>query len=88
MATDAKSEMTTAELLHFYVGMRLQKGDRKVPIQEILADFPEYMRQRERMRDMIREADQSLESGESEPLDLEQLIEDVVRELAEEGISE
>jgi hypothetical protein len=88
MATDAKSEMTTAELLHFYVGMRLQKGDRKVPIQEILADFPEYMRQRERMRDMIREADQSLESGQSEPLDLEQLIEDVVRELAEEGISE
>jgi hypothetical protein len=88
MATDAKSEMTTAELLHFYVGMRLEKGDRQVPIQEILADFPEYMRQRERMRDMIRVADESLESGRSEPFDLEQAIQEVVRELAAEGITE
>jgi hypothetical protein len=85
MATDAKSEMTTAELLHFYVGLRLEKGDRKVPIQEILADFPEYMRQRERMRAMIREAEESLDAG---PFDLEQAIQEVVRELAAEGITE
>ncbi|MEX2310074.1 MAG: hypothetical protein WD738_21055 [Pirellulales bacterium] len=88
MATDAKSEMTTAELLHFYMGLRLQQGDRKVPVQQILADFPEYLRQRETMRGMIREAEEAIAGGRSGPLDLEQAINEVVRDLAAEGITE
>jgi hypothetical protein len=88
MATEAKSEMTTAELLHFYMGLRLQQGDRKVPVQQILADFPEYLRQRESMRGMIREAEEAIAEGRSGPLDVEQSIQEVIQELAAEGITE
>lgn len=88
MATDAKTEMTEAELLHFYLELRLQKGDRKVPIVQILADFPDYLRQRESMRTMIREADDAIAAGRSGPLDLEQAINEVVQNLAAEGIAE
>lgn len=88
MATNAKTEMSTAELLHFYLGMRLQNGDRSVPIQQILADFPEYLRQRNAMRGMIRDAEDAIARGESGPLDLEQAIDEVLQDLAAEGITE
>jgi hypothetical protein len=80
--------MTTAELLHFYVGLRLEKGDRKVSIRQILADFPEYLRQREQMRSMLREADDSIAAEKCGPLDIEQTIQEVIQELAAEGITE
>ncbi len=41
MATEAKTEMTEAELLHFYVGLRLQNDGRQLSVQQVLADFPE-----------------------------------------------
>lgn len=88
MATSARTEMSAAELLHFYLGMRLQKGDRNVSVEQILADFPEYLRQRETMRGMIREADEALATNRSGPLNLEQAISEVVRDLADEGITE
>jgi hypothetical protein len=88
MATDAKREMTDAELLDFYVGMRLQKGDRDVPVGQILAGFSEYLQQRRLMQGMIREADDGIAAGRSGPLDLEQAIHEVVHELATKGISE
>jgi hypothetical protein len=87
MATDAKSELTNAELLEFYLGMRLQKGDRDVPVEQILAGFAEYLRERKLMQGMIREADDGIAAGQSGPLDLEQAIHDVVQELAAKGIS-
>ncbi len=88
MATDAKAEMTQAELLHFYLDMRLQKGDRNTPLKQILSEFPAYLRQREIMRGMIREADGAIAAGRSGSLDLEQAIREVVQELAAEGIKE
>ncbi len=88
MATDARTEMTTTELLHFYVGLRLQQGGRAVPVQQILADFPAYLRQRNSMREMIREAEVAIAEGRSGPLDLDQAINEVMRDLAAEGITE
>jgi hypothetical protein len=86
MATEAQAEMTPAELLHFYVGMRLEGGGRKLPIGEILADFPEYTRQRDKMRGLIQDAEEDLVAGRSGPLDLEEAIQEVVNELAAQGI--
>jgi hypothetical protein len=88
MATDAKADMTDAELLHFYMGLRLQNGDRTLPIKQILADFPEYLRQRDVMRGMIAEAEQAIADGRSGPLDVEQAIQEVLQEFAAEGITE
>ena len=87
MATNAKTEMTDGELLHFYVGLRLQ-NDRNMPIQQILKDFPEYLRQRQAMRGMIREAEEAIDMGRSGPIDIEQAIHEVIEELAAEGITE
>jgi hypothetical protein len=87
MATDAKSEMTDAELLDFYLGMRLQKGDRDVPVEQILSGFSEYLRERKVMQEMIREADDGIAGGRSGPLDLERAIRDVVQSLESIGIS-
>jgi hypothetical protein len=88
MATAEKTEMTEAELLHFYLGLRLQKGDRSLPVQQIIADFPEYLRQRNAVRGMIRDADEAIAAGRSGPLDLDQTINEVVQDLAAEGITE
>lgn len=88
MATDAKAEMTNAELLHFYLGLRLQKGDGRLPIREILADFPEYLRQRDQMRGMIRAAEDAIAAGRSGPLGIEQAIDEVIEDLAAQGITE
>jgi len=88
MATEVKAEMTETELLHFYLGLRLQNGDGKVPIKQILAEFPEYLRQRNTMRGMIREAEDGIAAGHSRPLDIEQAISEVIQELAAEGVTE
>lgn len=88
MATVEKAQMTEAELLHFYLGLRLQKGDRKVPLDQILTDFPEYLRQREMMCAMIRESEDAVALGKCGPLDLERVIDEVVHDLATEGITE
>jgi hypothetical protein len=88
MATDAKADMTQAELLRYYLDLRLQRGDREIPLAQMLADFPEYLRQRGIMRGMIREADDAVVSGRSGPLEIEAAIDEVVRDLAKEGIVE
>jgi hypothetical protein len=87
MATDAKTGMTDGELLHFYVGLRLQ-NDRNLPIPQILKDFPEYLRERQAMRGMIREAQEAIATGRSGPMDIEKVIYEVIEELAAEGITE
>jgi hypothetical protein len=88
MATAEKTEMTEAELLHFYLGLRLQNGDRGLSVEQIMTDFSEYLRQRNIMRAMIRDADEAIAAGSSGPLDLERTIEEVVQDLAAEGITE
>lgn len=88
MTTDAKAEMTDVELLHFYLGLRLQQGDRRASIKQILSDFPDYLRQRGIMRGKILEAEESIATGDSGPLDLEQAIHEVVQDLAAEGVIE
>jgi hypothetical protein len=68
MATAAKTEMTEAELLHFYLGLRLQNGDRNLSVERIMADFPEYLRQRDALRSMIQDANEAISTGRSGPL--------------------
>jgi hypothetical protein len=80
--------MTEAELLHFYLGMRLEKGGRKELVEKLLADFGEYRRELEEFRATLREAEAQCDRGEARPLDLDALFERVDRRLAQEGIPE
>ncbi len=82
---DAKG-LTEAELLHFYLGLRLGKGDRKEPVDRLLADFAEYRRELEVLRASLREAEASSARGESRPLDVEDVIRRGRERMAREGI--
>ena len=87
MATNVSTQMTEAELLHFYLGMRLEKGGRKEPVEKLLADFGEYRRELEEFRATLREAEAQCDRGEARPLDLDALFERAHSRIAQEGIS-
>ena len=80
--------MTEAELLHFYLGMRLDKGARKEPLEKLLADFGEYRQQLEQFRATLREAEAQCDRGETRPLDVEDIIRRGRERMAAEGITD
>jgi hypothetical protein len=86
MATDLSTDMTEAELLHFYLGMRLEKGGRKEPVEKLLADFGEYRRELDQFRATLREAEAQCDRGEARPLDLEDILRRGRERMAAEGI--
>jgi hypothetical protein len=88
MATNLSTQMTEAELLLFYLGMRLEKGGRKEPVDKLLADFAEYRRELDQFRATLREAEAQCDRGEARPLDLDDIFARADRILDEEGIPE
>jgi hypothetical protein len=88
MATDNSPTFTEIELLHGYLGARLNNGGRNEPVDKVLADFAEYRRQLEELRASLREAEAQCDRGEARPLDLDALFARVDKRLEEEGIPE
>ena len=88
MATDNSSPFTEVELLHDFIGARLNSGARDVSVAQVLADFAEYRRQLDELRATLREAEAQSARGESKPLDLEALFARVDKRLEQEGIPE
>lgn len=89
MATDLSTDaLTEAELLHLYLGQRLERGGRHEPVDRLLAEFAEYRRELEQLCASLREAEASSARGESRPLDLEALFARVDKRLEADGIPE
>ncbi len=86
MATDLASEMTEAELLHYYLGRRLSKGARQESIESLLADYALYRRELDQMRAELRAAADQLDRGEGRPLDVDDVIRRGRERMAAEGI--
>jgi hypothetical protein len=86
MATVDKTEMTEAELFQCYLELRLQKGDRKVPIDQLLSDFPKYLQQLSVMRAKVQEAVEASGAGRSGPLNWDAFEARLRHRLAEAGI--
>jgi hypothetical protein len=86
MTPDLSATLTDPELLHQYLGRRLDNGRRNEPLDRLLADFAEYRRQLEKLRGMIREAEESSARGDSRPLDVEDVIRRGRERMAAEGI--
>jgi hypothetical protein len=87
MATDLSADaLTEAELLHLYLGQRLEGGGRQEPVDRLLAEFAEYRRELEQLRASLREAEASSARGESRPLDVEDVIRRGRERMAREGI--
>ncbi len=88
MATDAKTEMTETELLHFYLGLRLERGKRDGTLDEVLAEFSEYLCQRDKVRALIQEAEESSARGESRSLDFDAFWQRMDTKFDADGIPE
>ena len=88
MATDDSPSLTEVELLHSFIGERLDRGHRDETVEQTLAEFAEYRRQLEDMRASIREAIAQSERGESKPLDVEDVIRRGRERLASKGIKD
>jgi hypothetical protein len=86
MRPELSVTLTDPELLHQYLGRRLDNGGRNEPLDRLLADFAEYRRQLEKLRGMVREAEESSARGESRPLDVEDVIRRGRERMAAEGI--
>lgn len=86
MSTDAKTELTEPELLHLFLERRIAKGERKGSLDEVMAEYAKWREQVERVRVMVREAEESSALYGSKPLDLDALIDEVYRDLGKEGI--
>jgi hypothetical protein len=88
MATAATKTLTDAELVHQYLGKLLAKGGRDKPVDWLLAEAAAYDDELQRLRAMLREAEESSARGESKPLDLDALFARVDKRLEQEGIVE
>jgi hypothetical protein len=86
MSTDAKTELTEPELLHLFLERRIAKGERKGSLDEVMVEYAKWREQVERVRQMVREAEESSALYGSKPLELDELIEEVYRDLGKEGI--
>jgi hypothetical protein len=88
MATDLPNTPSDVELLHNYLGQRLQRDGIDLPLDDALAGFEEYYRQLRDLRGKVREAEESLARGHGKPLDAEAMIRRVRKRLAEQGVAE
>jgi hypothetical protein len=86
MATASSKTQTDAELVYQHFGKILANGGKDTPVDQLLSDLAEYYRQLEKVRSLIREAEESSARGESKPLDLEALFARADQRLREQGI--
>lgn len=89
MSTDAKTELSEPELLHLFLERRIAKGQRKGSLDEVMSEYAKWREQVEKVRQMVREAEESSALYGSRPLgdeELEEMFNDVCKELGKEGI--
>ena len=87
MATDVTS-VTELELFHRFVSERLANGGRQPSVEQCLAEFREYQRDVNRLREEIGPALESSLRGESRPFDVEGIKRRGRERLRERGISD
>ncbi|MCC6494194.1 MAG: hypothetical protein IT424_14370 [Pirellulales bacterium] len=88
MATDFRAELSEAELLHLYLERRFEKGQRGGTLDDVMAGFAEYRRQLKRIRELVREAEESFARFGSQPLDLDAMWAELDLQFDAEGIPE
>jgi hypothetical protein len=88
MSTDAKTDLTEPELLHLFLERRIAKGERKGSLDEVMAEYAKWREQVERVRQMVREAEESSALYGSKPLDFDAFWKELDLEMDERGIPE
>ncbi len=85
MATTSLSEL---EAFHRFLGEPLTEGQYDLSVEESLAAFRAHQQEIQQLREELRPALQESARGESQPLDVEQLKDQVTQALSEKGISQ
>ena len=87
MSTDSTNLPSDVQLLHAYLGQRIQDEGSQIPLDSALEGFQEYYRQLCSMRDQVEQAIESLDRHAGGPLDVESLIRRVRKRLANTGVT-
>ena len=88
MATDMPHVPSEVELLHIYLGQRLQNDAGDLSLDAALSGFQDYYQQLRDLRGKVRQAIESLDRGEGRPLDVESVIGRVRKRLADQGLTD
>jgi hypothetical protein len=86
MAADMPYMPTDVQLLHGYLGKRLETAGDNVSLDDALTGFQEYYSQLRDLRGKVRQAERSLDQGNGNPLDVEAIVGRVRKRLTEKGI--
>jgi len=87
--TDPTRVVSDLELLHRFIGRKLETGQREQTVEECLGEFRRYLASVNRLRDEIRPGlERSLRGEYGEELDVEELKARVTQRLAEQGITD
>jgi len=85
-SADPSRVLSDLELLHRFIGQKLQSGRRDQPLEECLTEFRRYLASVERLRDEIRPALERSRRGQyGKELDVEDLIRRGRQRLADRG---
>jgi hypothetical protein len=77
MSVELPKLPSDAQILYEYLGQVVSSGEQR-PAREVLDDLQAYSTQLEQLRQMVREAEESLTQGQAKELDLTALFERVL----------
>lgn len=85
MSTNLPSLPSDAQLLYEYLGRQIGAGSEGESGQAVVADLAAYQQQLDRLRELIRAGEQSLDAGRARELDLDALLARVQQRIASQG---
>jgi hypothetical protein len=87
MSTDSANYPSDVQLLHTYLGERLQSEGSQITLDAALSGFQDYYRQLRTLRCKVREAIDSLDRNGGQTLDVDAVLQRVRKRLAERGVA-
>ena len=85
MSTETPSEL---EMFHGFLGQQLRDGTRDLSVEESVQAFRRYQQELQRFKTEIQPALAESQSGQSQPLDVEQIIARGMERAAKKGLSD
>ena len=76
------------QAFHAFVSRQLQNGGKNLTPQQSVDEFRAYQAEAERFIKETQESVDQADRGDAKPIDSEKLMDEVCKELAEEGITD
>lgn len=81
-------QQTELQEFHLFIGRYLQNSANGLTVDNSVAEFRAYQEELERCREAIRPALEASLRGESEPLNMQEIIDRVTDRLRKEGVAD